>query len=460
MKKRVPVEKGKKYQITIHGFGNGAEGVGRIDGFTVFVPYVLPGEKAEIRIEDVRKSFARGRLLRILEESPDRVTPKCSLYDQCGGCQLQHLSYEAQLQAKHQQVVEAIQHIGGFKDILIHPTLGAENPWNYRNKMQFPVGIKQHKPIIGCFAQGSHRIIDTRDCCIQKETNNDIVNAMRSAVAKFRIPVYNEDRHTGVLRHVVGRVAKNGDCMVVLVTATKELKQAKEITCFLQERLLKLVSVQQNIQTYHNNVIMGRETKLLWGRPTILDTIGSLDFHISPRSFFQVNTEQAEVLYNKALEYAGLTGKEIVIDAYCGTGTITLFLAQKAKKVYGIEIVRPAVQDAKKNARDNNIKNAEFIVGDAAKAMPVLYADGVRPDVIVVDPPRAGCTPVVLQSFVNMHPSRIVYVSCNPATLSRDLAILAKKGYQPQQIQPVDMFSETGHVESIALLQRKISKNP
>ncbi len=454
MKNEIPVQKGKKYEIEIHSLGSTAEGVGRFKDFTVFVPYTLPGEKVEVLIEEVKKSYAKGRALQVLRKSGDRIEPKCAIYDTCGGCQLQHLSYTAQLKVKRQQVIDAVTRIGKQSDVPVHPTLGAAGPWNYRNKMQFPIGRSKGRTIIGCFAQGSHDIIDTKNCYIQKECNNDVVNAMREIVDKLGIPVYNEDRHTGILRHVIGRVGQNGECMVVLVTAVKDLQRSKDIVRMLRERLPKLVSVQQNVQTYRNNVIMGRDTKLLWGKPTILDRLGSLTFHISPRSFFQVNTDQAEVLYGKALEYANLTGKETVIDAYCGTGTITLFLAQKARKVYGIEIVKPAILDAEKNARDNHVKNAEFIVGDATVVMPRLYKQGVHADVIVVDPPRAGCTPTVLETFANMKPKRIVYVSCNPASLARDIAILDGMGYKAQEIQPVDMFPHTSHVESIALIVR------
>lgn len=454
MKQKVPVEKGQTYEIPIFSLGTSGEGVGRYDDFTVFVPNALPGETVRAVIDDVKKSYARGHVVKIVKASKDRVTSPCPIYDQCGGCQLMHLDYMAQLRAKRQQVIDAITRIGKQRDVDVLPTLGAATPWNYRNKMQFPVGREKGKTVIGCFAQGSHAIIDTTDCRIQAQGNNAIVNAVRDVVEKLNISVYNEDRHTGVLRHVMGRVGLDGD-MVVLVTATEKLPHERELVKLLRARLPHVVSIQQNIQTYHNNVILGRETKLLWGRPTIKDRIGRLQFHISPRSFFQVNTAQAEVLYSKALEYANLTGEETVIDAYCGTGTITLFLAQKAREAYGVEIVKPAIQDAKKNARDNNVKNATFLVGDATAVLPRLYREGIRADVVVVDPPRAGCTPVVLQTFANMHPDRIVYVSCNPASLARDLAILDDLGYHAEKVQPVDMFSMTAHVESVALLKRK-----
>ena len=455
MSKKVPVEKGKAYEIVINTLGTSGEGVGRYDEFTVFVPYALPGETVETVIDEVKKTYAKGHVKKIIKQSADRVEPVCGIYDKCGGCQLQHLDYMAQLKAKRQQVIDAVTRIGKQPDLHVEPTIGAATPWNYRNKMQFPIGRDKGKTIIGCFAQGSHAIIDTTDCHIQKEGNNEVVNAVREIVTKLNIPVYNEDKHTGVLRHVVGRVGKNGDIMVVIVTATKTMPKEKEFVKMLRARLPKVVSVHQNIQTYHNNVIMGRDTKLLWGRPTIQDSIGRLNFHISPRSFFQVNTSQAEVLYNKALEYANLSGQETVIDAYCGTGTITLFLAQKAHSVIGIEIVKPAILDAQKNARDNNVRNAEFIVGDATKVMPRLYKQGVRADVVVVDPPRAGCTPTVLETFANMQPERIVYVSCNPASLARDIAILDELGYKAVKVQPVDMFPCTSHVECVTLLQRK-----
>ncbi len=454
MKRGIPVMRGKTYEMEIHSLGSSGEGVGRYEDFTVFVPGALPGENVEILVEEVKKNYAKGRMKEILRASGDRVIPRCAVYGRCGGCQLQHMDYMAQLRAKRQQVIDAAVRIGKCPDVFVEPTIGAASPWNYRNKVQFPVGSKKGQVVIGCFAMGSHEIIDAADCHIQREGNNKIVHTVREIVTALRIPAYNEDKHTGVLRHVVGRVGKKGELMVVLVTATKQLPREKEFLRMLRERLPEATSIHQNIQTYRNNVIMGRDTELLWGRPTILDGIGGLDFHISPRSFFQVNTGQAEVLYGKALEYADLKGHEVVIDAYCGTGTISLFLARKAQKVYGIEIVKPAILDARKNARENNVRNAEFIVGDATQVMPRLYRQGVRADVVVTDPPRAGCTPVVLETFAAMRPQKIVYVSCNPASLARDMGILKDLGYRAVKVQPVDMFPHTSSVETVALLVR------
>ena len=386
--------------------------------------------------------------------SEERVEPTCPIYEACGGCQLQHLSYDGQLIVKRQQVVDALERIGKQTALLVHPTLGASSPWLYRNKMQFPVGKARGTIKIGCYEQGTHNIIDTPHCYIQNDGNNVIAAAMREAIKRFNISAYDENTHTGCLRHVMGRIGKNNEAMVVLITATKRLENDKALVKFLRDRIPNLVSVHHNIQTYHNNVVLGRETKLLWGKSTIDDNIGSYVYHISPRSFFQVNTAQATVLYKKVREFAGLTGKETVIDAYCGTGTISLFLAKKAKKVYGIEIVSSAIADAKKNARDNNIRNAEFIVGDATVLMPKLYREGIEPQVIVIDPPRAGATPEVLDTMAKLNPDRIVYVSCNPATLARDLAILVPKGYRIEKVQPVDMFPQTMHVESVCLINR------
>lgn len=451
---KIPVEAGKEYEIRINSLGSSGEGVGRAEGFTIFVAGALPGELARVKVTEVKKNYAAGRLLQVLQASPDRVLPKCPVYSECGGCQLQHVSYEGQLKLKRQQVQDAVERIGHQKGIMVLPVLGAENPWNYRNKAAFPIGKEKGKIVAGCFAQGTHRIIDASNCLIQAELNNKAINAVREVVEKLGIPVYDEDRHTGIMRHVVTRTGVGGQLMVALVTAVRELRREKEIVKLLRARLPELVSLQQNIQTYRNNVILGRETKLLWGRPTIKAQLGKFVFNVSARSFFQVNTRQAEALYDKALEFAGLTGKEIVIDAYCGTGTISLYLAQKARKVYGVEIVSPAVRDAEKNARENNVRNAEFIVGDCTKVMPRLYRQGVRPDVVVVDPPRAGCTGLVLKTFADMRPQRIVYVSCNPATLARDIELLSRVGYKAEKIQPVDMFSHSSHVESVVLMSR------
>jgi len=435
--------------IKIHGLGSSGEGVGKLGELIIFVEGALPSEEVLAEIVTAKKNYAVGRLVEVVKASSERVKPFCPLYKDCGGCQLQHLSYPAQLKWKRQQVVDAVERIGKISGVEVFETLGMENPLRYRNKMQFPVG-KDLK--IGCYARGSHRIIDTQSCLIQNVGNDKILNAVRRVAKKFQLQPYDEDTHKGFLRHVMGRVGSNGELMIVLVTATKNFPNEKNFVRALLKELPEVTSIQQNVQTFHNNVILGRDTKILYGKATIHDTIGKLRFNISARSFFQVNTAQAEVLYKTALDFADLEGGEIVIDAYCGTGTIGLFFAKKAHRVYGTEIVSSAIADAKKNARENNIRNIEFFVGDAVKIIPQLAKSINFPDVIITDPPRAGCDKKVLQTFADMQPRKIIYVSCNPATLARDLNILSTLGYHTKKIQPVDMFPFTSHVESVAQL--------
>lgn len=447
----MPVKLNDVYEMRIDNLSD-SQGIGSIDGFKVFVDGLLPGEIARVMVTQLKKNYAVGKALDLLKRSKDRIEPQCPIYNECGGCQLQHLSYSAQLNWKRQQVIDALKRIGklNLKNILIKDTIGMNEPWNYRNKMQFPVSKANSDVKIGCYAKGTHDVIDVNNCLIQRELNNEILQAARKVIAKFKIPIYDEDKHRGILRHVMGRVGANGEIMLVLVTAVENLPNAKSIVRALRNELPQITSIQQNIQPQHNNVILGRKTNILYGKRTIVDKIGDFKFNISARSFFQVNTSQAEKLYKTALDFADLHGNEIVVDVYCGTGTITLFLAKRAKFAYGIEIVSSAIADAKVNARVNNIRNVEFVVGDATVMLPRL---GVKPDVIVIDPPRAGCDEAVLKSIVKMTPSRVVYVSCNPSTLARDLAILEMNGFKVEKVQPVDMFPQTSHIESVTLLR-------
>ena len=443
-------------EVTVTGLGSTGEGVGKINGFTVFAHGGLPGETVKVKLDSVKKTYAVGRVVDILKPSADRCEPVCPIYEECGGCQLQHLNYDAQLKIKTQQVRDALTRIGHLKHVDVLPTLRATEPTFYRNKMQFPVAVNEGKLKIGCFAAATHRVVNVDNCFIQKEKNNQIIGVVREWMQKYRIPAYNEDKGTGIVRHVMGRVGVHtGDVMVVLVTATYDIPHVKELTKMLRENIPGLKSFIQNINKRHTNVIMGLKDRLIYGKSTIRDTLGSLKFNISAQSFFQVNSEQAEKLYNKAVEFAGLTGKEIVFDVYCGTGTISLFLARHAKAVYGIEIVAPAITDAHRNAEDNHCNNATFLLGDAANKLPELSEQGIKPDVVLLDPPRAGCEERVLSSIVNVQPKRIVYVSCNPSTLARDLAYLSNHGYNVPVVQPVDMFPQTAHVECVALIERK-----
>ncbi|MBR1419902.1 MAG: 23S rRNA (uracil(1939)-C(5))-methyltransferase RlmD [Selenomonadaceae bacterium] len=457
-----PVKIGDEIKIKIDRLGTNGEGIARIENFTIFIPLALPDEIVLAKIVEVKKNYAIAELKKLIHAGSTRETPICPYYPACGGCNLWHMKHSAQMKFKRDQIVDAVERIGKITDVKILPTLEMMNPdlkmhtsLFYRNKFQFPVGIHGKKILAGCFARGTHDIVNIERCLIQRSENDQLLQAMRDAVEKFQIPIYNEDRHTGILRHLMGRVGFDGALMAVFVTSKDSLPHSKEICKFLRDRVPNLKSIQQNIQPQRNNVILGRQTKILWGSESITDRIGEFEFQISARSFFQVNTTQAEVLYRKVLEFAELNGSEIVLDSYCGTGTISIFLAKHARKVFGIEIVSSAIQDAWKNARSNRIRNVEFLIGDANFLVPKLLHDEIYPDVIIVDPPRAGCESKVLETLAKMNPRKIIYVSCNPATLARDLEILKELGFITKKIQPVDMFPMTSHVESVSLILRK-----
>jgi 23S rRNA (uracil1939-C5)-methyltransferase len=452
-----PVAKNEYYDVTFEDLTHDGLGVAKIDGFPIFVKNGLPGEKAKIKVIKVKKGYGYGRLMELYEQSPDRVEPSCPIYKQCGGCQLQHLSYEGQLRAKQKHVKEVMARIGKLENVIVHPVIGMKDPWRYRNKAQVPVGEREGGLVAGFYQERSHEIINMDACLIQQEMNDIVVQTVKKICEKYKVPAYNEVTHKGVLRHIMARYgAATKEVMVVLITRTEELPHKKKIVQEIIDSVPNVKSIIQNINPKKTNVIMGDETKVLWGAEYIYDYIGDIEFAISARSFYQVNPEQTKVLYEKALEYAGLTGEETVIDAYCGIGTISLFLAKKAKKVYGVEVVPEAIEDAKRNAELNGITNVEFAVGEAEAVIPKWYEQGIHADCIVVDPPRKGCDETLLQTIIAMKPKRVVYVSCNPATLARDLRILEDGGYQTIEVQPVDMFPHTAHVESVAKLVLKM----
>ena len=443
------------YTVAIRDLGVHGEGIGSVDGFTVFVPGALPGETVTAEITLLKKSYAVGKLLSIEQESPFRTVPKCPVYENCGGCQLSHLTYEGQLDMKYRRVKDVIERIAGESGDLVRPVLPAAHPFAYRNKMAVPAGLVKGKAALGCYRQGSHDIIPVSSCAIQKEENNRLLRFARRFIEKHGISVYDEKTRKGSLRHVLGRVGDGGKMMAVLVTASEILPEEKRWIEEIKKELPEVVSLWHNIQSKLGNTILGAKIRHLWGRETLTASLCGLRFEVSPYSFFQVHKEQAEILYEKALAYADLKGGETVIDAYCGTGTISLCLAKKAKRVIGIEIVKSAIEDAKKNAKKNHMENTEFYAADAGKLMPQLYRKGLVPDVIVMDPVRAGCSEEVLKAAAGMNPKRIVYVSCNPATFARDTKILKLEGYEIKKVQPVDMFPQTMHVETVALLCRK-----
>ncbi|MFC4323974.1 23S rRNA (uracil(1939)-C(5))-methyltransferase RlmD [Litchfieldia salsa] len=452
----VPIEKNEYYDVTFEDLTHDGAGVAKVEGFPIFVPNGLIDEKAKIKITKVKKGYAFGRLVELYEESPFRVDAPCPIYKQCGGCQLQHLSYEGQLVAKQKQVQEVLTRIGHLKDIPVHPVLGMDNPWRYRNKAQVPVADREGALVAGFYQQRSHEIIDMEACLIQQEKNDEVVQKVKAVCEKYGVRAYDEKKHKGTIRHIMARYGVvTGEIMVVLITRTSELPYKNEIIKEITTLIPDVKSVVQNINPKRTNVIFGDETNVLWGEEYIYDSIGDIKFAISARSFYQVNPEQTKVLYDKALEYAGLTGEESVIDAYCGIGTISLFLAQKAKKVFGVEIVPEAIEDAKRNAELNGIENAEFAVGEAEVVIPQWKKEGNTADVIVVDPPRKGCDDALLQTIIEMKPKRVVYVSCNPATLARDLRVLEDGGFKTVEVQPVDMFPHTTHCEAVARIELK-----
>ena len=395
-------------------------------------------------------------MIEIIEKSPFRVARKCSEnLRQCGGCQIQELDYQKQLDIKTNEVKQVISRIGKLDDVVIHDTLGMEHPFRYRNKAQFPIQKKDNMPVIGFYKKKSHDLISTDECIIQHEVNDKIIKIIKTYIRAYNVSIYDEKTHKGLLRHVVTKVGfTTGEVMIVLVANGKKLPYLKELASVLKENIPGFKTLVVNVNTQKTNVILGKENIVAYGDGMIRDYIGDLVFEISPLSFFQVNPLQTEVLYNKALEYANLGENDTVFDIYCGIGTISLFLAQKAKKVYGIEIVEDAIKDAKRNAKINNMDNVEFYVGKAEEVVPKMYKEGKRANVVVVDPPRKGCDEKVLDTIISMQPDRVVYVSCNPSTLARDLAYLNERGYKCHEIQPVDMFPHSVHVENVAWLSK------
>lgn len=470
----LPVAKNDEVVIDIIGMNHDGEGVGRAEGYTLFVQGALPGEKVRVKVLKTKKQYGYAKLLNVLEASPDRIAAPCPIYDKCGGCQLQHLSYEGQIAWKRQHVVDALERIGklrvfdstgvgenGADDVDEHaitvlPTLGMAEPWRYRNKAQVPIGVVDGGLVGGFYARGSHRIIDMETCLIQHEKNDEVVDRVKAIARRFGISAYNEETGRGLLRHVVVKVGfHTGEMMLVLVTNGEEIHRVEEWIAAIRDELPSVVSICQNVNTRQTNVIFGDVTRVLWGREVIYDYIGDVKFAISARSFYQVNPVQTEVLYGKTVEYAGLTGNETVIDAYCGIGTISLFLAQHAKEVYGVEIVKEAIEDARVNADLNGMEHVIFEVGASEDVIPRWKEQGIEADVIVVDPPRKGCDPRLLETILEMKPERVVYVSCNPSTLARDLRILEDGGYRTVEVQLVDMFPHTTHIENVALMVRK-----
>ena len=451
------LSKNKEYVVDIVDIAQGGVGIGIYEGFTVFIEGGLIQDKVKVIISKSKKNYAVGDIVEILEKSPFRVDRICSddLKD-CGGCQIQELDYNKQLELKTNEVKQVISRIGKLENVEIHETIGMQSPCRYRNKAQFPIQNINGSTAIGFYKKKSHDVIPTDMCVIQHDINDKIIKIIKTYIQAYNVSIYNETTHTGVLRHLVTKVGfTTNEVMVVLVANGTNLPHLNELASVLKENILGFKTLVLNVNKAKTNVILGKENKVIYGNGKINDYIGDLVFEISPLSFFQVNPVQTEVLYNKALEYAELKENDTVFDIYCGIGSISLFLAQKATKVYGIEIVEDAIKDAKINAKLNNLNNVEFYVGKAEEVVPKMYSEGKTANVVVVDPPRKGCDEKVLDTIVSMKPDRVVYVSCNPSTLARDLAYLDERGYKCVEIQPVDMFPHTMHVECCAKIVKK-----
>lgn len=454
MSQTLPVQKNDYIDVVFEDLTHDGAGVAKVDGYPIFVPNALPGEKAKIKVIKVNKGYGFGRLIELMDKSPYRVEIPSEEAHKYGGCQLEHISYEGQLKFKENQVRQVLTRIGKLENVKVHPILGMDNPWYYRNKAQVPVGEKDGRLIAGFFKPRSHEIVDTDESLIQLPEINEAVQVVKEICNNLNISAYDEQSHKGVLRHIMARYGnQTGELMVVIVTRTSDIPHRAQLVEEIAARLPKVKSIIHNINSKRTNVILGDRTNVLWGNEVIYDYIGDVKFAISALSFYQVNPVQTKVLYDKALEYADLSGSESVIDAYCGIGTISLFLAQKARKVFGVEVVPEAIEDAKKNAALNGIENAEFEAGEAEVVIPKWYQEGNKADVLVVDPPRKGCDEALLRTIIDMKPGKVVYVSCNPATLARDLRILEDGGYKTVEVQPVDMFPHTTHVECVAQLK-------
>ena len=449
------VEKDKKYIIDIEAISSDGNGIAHVDGFTIFVPGAAAGDVSEVVITKVKPRFAYGKITRLITPSRDRVNPICQIYENCGGCQLQHISYEAELREKKNIIENAMKRIGGFGAFRITDIIGMDNPVRYRNKAIFPVGYVKGKAVCGFYAMKSHDIIPLDDCMIGDELNRDINNAVIKYMTENNVSAYDEVTHSGVIRRVFTRKSfSTGDMMVVISANAKKLPQSENLVEKLKGVSDRIKSVILNINTKRNNFLITEENVTLWGLDRIEDTLCGIKFEISPQSFFQINPIQTEKLYSKVMELADIDKTMSVMDIYCGIGTISLCAAKQAGKVIGIEIVERAIDDAKKNAENNGIDNAEFFADSAENIVPKLINQGERPDVVILDPPRKGSDEATLSAVVTAQPKRIVYVSCNPATLARDAAYLAKKGYEINDAYGFDLFPKTMHVESIVLMSR------
>lgn len=450
------IEKNKEYDVEIIDNGFQGEGIAKIDEVTTFIPNSIKGERVRVKILKVTSSLAYGKVIKIIEASKYRKEPDCITFPRCGGCAIRHINYDYTLEMKKKSVESTLRK-ALKRNIEISEVLKMEEPYNYRNKLQYPVGLDNNgNPVMGVFAERTHSIIPTKECKIQDVLSQNIANDIFDFIVKNNIKVYDEKSLTGSIRHIVIRIGKKtNEVMVTLVTNTEKIDKEKELVEYITSKYSEIRTIVKNINNKNTNVILGKEKEILFGNGYIYDYLGNFKFKISPMSFYQVNPVQTEKLYSKAVEYANLTGNETVFDLYCGIGTIGIFASKNVKKLYGIETVPEAIEDAWQNAKINNLKNAEFFVGDVEKTLPEFIKErNINPDVVFIDPPRKGCDKTALDTILQIEPKKLVYVSCNPATLARDLKILEEK-YEIKEISICDMFPFTHHIETVTLMSKK-----
>lgn len=458
-KSQVQIKIGQKFPLTIKRLGINGEGVGFFKRKIVFVPGALPGEEVVVEVTKVHDKFTEAKIKNIREKSPDRVKPPCPVYEICGGCQLQHLSYSGQLREKRDIVMQAFERYyrgEPTEDLEIRQTIGMEDPWHYRNKSQFQVGLDDKQKIIaGLYGLNSHKLINLDNCMIQHRTTSHVTNTVKQILQDLNLSIYNEKKHKGLIRTIVTRVGfKTGEVQVVLITTEKDIPRKNLLIEEITKRLPEVKSIIQNINGEKTSLIFGEKTIHLHGREVIQETLGDLSFELSARAFFQLNPVQTVKLYDEVKKAAALTGKEKLVDAYCGVGTIGLWLARDAGEIRGMDVIKESIEDAKKNAKKHGFTNTLYVTGKAEEWLPKWVKEGWKPDVLIVDPPRTGCDAKLLETILKVKPKKVIYVSCNPSTLAKDLDRLAKT-YKIEYIQPVDMFPHTAHVECVSQMTLK-----
>jgi 23S rRNA (uracil1939-C5)-methyltransferase len=449
MKETIAV--GEKVTMELFDITHSGEGLGREKDMIVFVEGGLPGDEVEVEIKNVKKTYAQGKLLSIIKESPERVKPDCQYFPKCGGCQLLHMSYDGQLRVKTKMVEDALERIGGFKGIEVNPILGMEDPKRYRNKAQFKVDDKG----MGFYQKKSHNLVHIDDCLNQPDSAAAVIKTMNAVISDLNLSLYDEKTGKGYVRGILQRTNLEGENMITLIVNGKNLSQQEEIVAAILAGIPNVTSIFVNINREKSNVVMGKKSICVYGATRLVEEIGDLKFSISPNSFFQVNSKQTKKLYDTVKEFAALTGTEIVFDLYCGTGAIGLYLASQAKQVIGIESVPNAILDARENAGLNHSDNAVFLLGRAdVEVVRIAKDENIKPDLVILDPPRKGCEETLLKAIGDLKTKRVIYVSCNPATLARDLKIMIAMGYEINAVQPVDLFPGTGHVETVVSMTR------